>query len=407
MNLTFDKLTIIFLLGLHFYKNGPPNLVLFLYYNIQKYIKDILNNEWKFFNLYLEYWNYLIDIDSDDDISIKNDEIVEKEINEIKYEDKYLKDIRRINKNWQFTEDEINEINEFTNKFFNSSKENILLKCEELSQKIIDIENEINDDNDIIEYNETLDETGYECETTLEERNRDRNEQIELFKNEYKQLKNDLENPTKLDEMKLYAKQNAEKFIINKRLELIKNCYVIEKTPLGNVLMIYDKERESFKYYADSTIPYRYLETVARKYVKLFNCRPIFVDMEEELKLFEEKLEKEQLIKKQKEEEEKLKNTDNQLTQNNNKKNVFAKFKTYNKDAGGKISMAPPPKNSIPNKQINETKENDKILLKERANRYTYEGKFANFNFLKKVERKVFNKKLGLSFTEFKKMKNN
>ena len=67
--------------------------------------------------------------------------------------------------------------------------------------------------------------------------------------------------------------------------------------------------------------------------------------------------------------------------------------------------MAVPPKNSIPNKSVNETKENEKVLLKERANRYTYEGKFANFNFLQKIERKVFNKKLGLSFSDFKKMK--
>ena len=67
--------------------------------------------------------------------------------------------------------------------------------------------------------------------------------------------------------------------------------------------------------------------------------------------------------------------------------------------------MAAPPKNSIPNKNVNENKENEKIILKERANRYTYEGKFANFNFLQKIERKVFNKKLGLSFSDFKKMK--
>jgi hypothetical protein len=66
--------------------------------------------------------------------------------------------------------------------------------------------------------------------------------------------------------------------------------------------------------------------------------------------------------------------------------------------------MAAPPKNSIPNKNVNETKEDEKILLKERANRYTYEGKFANFNFLQKIERKVFNKKLALSFADFKKI---
>ena len=69
----------------------------------------------------------------------------------------------------------------------------------------------------------------------------------------------------------------------------LKNNFIIEHTPLGNVIMIYDSDRSSFKYYSDSTIPYRYLETVARKYVKTFNCRPLFVDMEEELRLVEEK----------------------------------------------------------------------------------------------------------------------
>ena len=127
---------------------------------------------------------------------------------------------------------------------------------------------------------------------------------------------------------------------------------------------------ESFKYYSDSTIPYRYLEVVARKYVKLFNCRPIFVDMEEELKLFEEKCEKEQEQKRLKEEQDNL--IIEEAAKNNivapveqKKKNIFAKFKSYNKDAGGKISMAAPPKNSIPN-NLTESKEDEKIMLKEK-----------------------------------------
>jgi hypothetical protein len=169
--------------------------------------------------------------------------------------------------------------------------------------------------------------------------------------------------------------------------------------------MIYQKDRGSFKYYSDHNIPYRYLEVVGRKYVKLFDCRPIFVDMEEELRLFEEKWEKEQEVKKMKEENKKMREEDDKKNKPvEQKKNVFAKFKSYNKDAGGKISMAAPPKNSIPNKSVTENKENEKVLLKERANRYTYEGKFANFNFLQKIERKVFNKKLGLSFADFKRI---
>jgi hypothetical protein len=48
--------------------------------------------------------------------------------------------------------------------------------------------------------------------------------------------------------------------------------------------------------------------------------------------------------------------------------------------------------------------EKEKILLKEKANRYTYEGKMVNCSFLKKIERKVVDKKYGFSFADFKKM---
>jgi hypothetical protein len=133
--------------------------------------------------------------------------------------------------------------------------------------------------------------------------------------------------------------------------------------------------------------------------------------MEEELRLYEEKIEKEILEKEEREKEENDKKTEENQSQNNNntekKKNVFAKFKSYNKEAGsGRVNTAPPPKNSIPNINISSdsSNTNEKILLKERANRYTYEGKFANFNFLKKVDRKIVDKKYSISFAEFKKM---
>ena len=82
-------------------------------------------------------------------------------------------------------------------------------------------------------------------------------------------------------------------------------------------------------------------------------------------------------------------------------KNVFAKFKTYNKEAGsGRVNKAPPPKNSIPNKQ---QLTNEKVLLKEKSNHYTREGKLSNVNILKKVDRKVVDKKYAMSFADFKK----
>ena len=53
--------------------------------------------------------------------------------------------------------------------------------------------------------------------------------------------------------------------------------------------------------------------------------------------------------------------------------------------------------------QPKEKEYNAKILLKDEANRFSYEGKIINFNFLKKVERKIVDKKYALSFADFKK----
>jgi hypothetical protein len=175
--------------------------------------------------------------------------------------------------------------------------------------------------------------------------------------------------------------------------------------------MIYNNVRGTFDYYSDSNIPYRFLETVGRKYVITFNCRPIFIDMEEELKLYELKLkakeerEKEEKEREQKEKED-TKNDTKNYTKNDTKKNVFAKFKSYNREAGsGKVNTAAPPKNSIPNiKTTDDTKKNEKMILKENANRYTCEGRFSNFNILQKVDRKKVDKKYSTTFADFKKM---
>jgi hypothetical protein len=264
----------------------------------------------------------------------------------------------------------------------------------------------MDEDTDIIDYVENWNEYGDEIveEITLKERNEYRTEKIKECTEQLNDLTNKINTEEGLNLLKNEALEEANLYIINQLKDKLKNSYVMEKTPQGNVLMIYDNVRESFKYYSDSTIPYRYLEVVGRKYVKFFNCRPIFVDMEEELKLVDEKWTKDYELKQAKALEDKL-NAEKNNKPVVQKRNVFAKFKSYNKDSGCKISMAAPPKNSIPNKNSVETKENEKILLKERANRYTYEGKFANFNFLQKIDRKIFNKKLGISFADFKKMK--
>jgi hypothetical protein len=366
---------------------------------------------------------------SEDDLIEKENiekENIEKE-NIEKYEDKYLKDIRKLNKELIFTEEEkqLREdkkltfynttINKYTEKI-NEADKNLALLNEKI--KIINTARVEQDDKSLdISYTETLQNVEDEKET-IENMNAEEEETIENINEEI----NNLQFHKELFQNLLDSKENHEKimeksieiantFILSKHLERLQNCFVLETTPQGNVLMIYDTSKGSFKYYSDNTIPYRYLEPVARKYVKQFNCRPLYVDMEEELNIAEEKWEKERKEKEEKEEEEKRRKEEaiiNNKQPIEEKKNVFAKFKTYNKEAGtGRVNTGAPPKNSIPNKQLTKEQENEKILLKEKANRYTYEGKLVNFNFLKKVERKVVDKKYGLSFADFKKIKQN
>ena len=389
----------------YFYTYGPPP---FIHYFLTQ-IYFLLDDSFITFNRMMnpDFWEESIN-SSSDSLPETIEENKEKPKLEVKYEDKFLDNIRQLKKEWQFTDDEIIEKNNLERDFLNSSIENIKNRIKEITNIIVELNKEIENDTDGINYIENVNEYGDELlqETTLEERNEYRKEQINELQDEKSKLKNQIISEEEIIKLKSDAEKQANDYIIKNRVDKLTNSYVMEKTPQGNVLMIYDKERESFKYYSDSTMPYRYLEVVGRKYVKMFNCRPLFIDMEEELKLFEEKWTKEYELKKAKEAEERLRVEE--AVKNNTpieqKKNVFAKFKNYNKDAGGKISMAAPPKNSIPNKPI-ETKEDEKLLLKERANRYTYEGKFANFNFLQKIEKKVFNKKLGISFADFKKMK--
>ena len=398
-----DK-TIFFIWAIwYFHTYGPPPLLINYLIKFYYFYHEAFTNYNKL--IYPGYW------DDDEKETIENKiEVVNEVVKEPpKYEDKYLNDIRKLDKEWIFTEEENNEIPKLIDTFYNGYIETRQNRVEEITQEINTLEKEISEDIDSFNYVEDCDEDGDELinENTLEERNEQRKTQIQELQEELNKIKFEIESEEGMNELKSESKNQSIQYIINQRLDRLKNCYVMEKTPIGNVLMIYEKDRESFKYFSDCNIPYRYLEVVARKYVKLFGCRPIFVDMEEEIRLFEEKWEKEQELKKIKEEEDKKKAEEAAKNQQiiEPKKNVFAKFKSYNKDAGGKISMVAPPKNSIPNKSVSENKENSKILLKERANRYTYEGKFANFNFLQKIERKVFNKKLGLSFADFKKIK--
>jgi hypothetical protein len=414
-----DKETFFFTLFIiwYFKQNGPPqNLLLIL---VRLYHQTIECLNYYNYALYPDYFSNEIDTDTDMEKDTEkkkdkeNDTDKEKE-NENKekpkYEDKYLNEIRNLDKEFIFDkQDEEVQVNKFLELHSSLMKEEYYDKIKEFSDKLCKIEEILtkyeSSDDDYCICGDEYEEYSYLGETKEGRIKFLLEEQMGLLRKK-DDLKKEHETPEYQDNFIKKIKELSRDFVIKQRLEKLKNCYIIEYTPFGNVLMIYDTERESFKYYSDNTIPYRYLEVVGRKYVKQFNCRPIFVDMEEELLLAEGKIVKERKEKEEKDEENKKRKEE--AIKNNKpideKKNVFTKFKSYNKEAGtGHVNTAAPPKNSISNIQTTKKQENEGIVLKERANRYTYEGKFANFSFTKKIDRKAVDKKFSMTFADFKK----
>jgi len=129
---------------------------------------------------------------------------------------------------------------------------------------------------------------------------------------------------------------------------------------VGDVLMYYDSELESFVYYSKTKeIPYKYLETVARKYVIHYDCKNIYVDIRKE---YENGVNKCKEIKEKEKETAEKTGTDAEPTGENKKKQLFVKLKSYNRKA-----------------EVN-SKQKDKIyILREHSNRYSYRGKIEEY----------------------------
>jgi len=204
-------------------------------------------------------------------------------------------------------------------------------------------------------------------------------------------------------------RQIESKELSEEKLESLLNSFIMENTSQGNVIMLWDNKKQCFLYYSDKVIPYRFLEVVARKYVIFNDCKKIYIDMEEEVQAAKQKLEstKESLTQNiNDKEKEKEKEKQKEQVAAPMKKNVFAKMKSYN-SSSIKSAVVPLDQKKAKNVQQNSsnpTPQNADAILKENANRYTYQGKLSNFSFLKKVDRKLVDKNYALSFAEFKKL---
>ena len=205
----------------------------------------------------------------------------------------------------------------------------------------------------------------------------------------------------KLEEVKLLSYEH----MLSNFLKKNKNNYIIENTPLGNVAMNFNVEKGSFEYYSDKNIPYRFLETVARRYVITFHCKPLYICMDNEIQLAEQKM---------KEQKELLKNASTNSNAKFKTKDIFANFKN-NKSVQ---SIQPVQinksvrKDNNPNgfssqrfqhlTNPNHNNNNNSQILKENANRYTHLGKFSNFILIKIPTKQ--DKKSALSYRDYIKL---
>jgi hypothetical protein len=167
-----------------------------------------------------------------------------------------------------------------------------------------------------------------------------------------------------------------EKNVKNEDLDT-DNCCVCESTPDGLVFMKYNKKNEIFDWWGDNkSVSYKYLETVARKYVNSFKCSNFYIDRQKDLK---EQIEKE----KEEEEREKMEDEDKKEEEVDSDDDLFVKLK--------------------PNEKIKPKKKGKRAAIN--GNKYKYCGKIKDFKLLKKIKKKKNKKKL--DFSSWKSMLNN
>ena len=72
----------------------------------------------------------------------------------------------------------------------------------------------------------------------------------------------------------------AESYMIKLKLDNMINNYIYEQTPNGYVILRYNNSKKLFEYYSNSFISNKYLETIGKKYVCTYFCKPIFIDVD-------------------------------------------------------------------------------------------------------------------------------
>lgn len=418
--------------------------IVFLFSNkrVQAKINELLQDLMKFLEEVFErrvggiYNNRYIDTDLNDDelnefLKIEDDatnknekefveddakEVVEekpKEQKESKFEDKYLDKFKAFKNEYYFTEDEkLSEEQKYTEllNIFNKEKDKGVKETSIKLNKIQEIFNK-GGQNTPEGIEELTRYYNIEAEYEDDPEDYDLQELINELSEIRDETKKEYEEFLSMKFSEEETKEAAKQHVLDKKLAGFMNNYVLESTPQGNVYMRYNSSKKSFEYFSNNTIPYRYLEPVGRKYVITYFCKPLFIDIDDELKKAQQKKDDDDQLKKEQKEQKQKDDKEKGI----NEKDIYAKLKSYNNDPttaaimksknrqSGSMPLPPQIQANLPN--VNSSVAPEKMLLKENANRYTWEGRMSNLSLIKKVEKKHVDKNYEMSFADFKKMK--
>jgi len=153
----------------------------------------------------------------------------------------------------------------------------------------------------------------------------------------------------------------------------------------GDIIMCYDASIMSFVYYArTANIPYKYLETVSRKYMIETNApRDIYIDIRKEFAKAKDLLTNKKVSDQSKRDQ--TNNNNNTTTDPDANANeveetdVFAKFKTYNTGSNLSNQKTTTATNTKTPSDTDKPNTSTKIM-RENANRYSYRGKIEDYN---------------------------
>ena len=167
--------------------------------------------------------------------------------------------------------------------------------------------------------------------------------------------------------------------------ECLENMLYVRETInefYGDIIMCYNPAISSFAYYArTANIPYKYLETVSRKYMIETNApRDIYVDIRKEYAMAKDQLTNKKVSSNANANKATDGDGDGDGDGDNETKqetDVFAKFKTYN--TAPNISKKNTTNTNTKTTASENTNTTSTKVIRENANRYSYRGKIADF----------------------------